>query len=349
MPLVNHPGAPRIAVVGATGAVGLTLLELIARRGLDHRELQLVASPRSDGRALGVGADTWPVHALEDFAFGSTDLAFFCAGADVSAAWVPVATEQGATVVDMTEAFSSDSAVPLIVPEINGHLLDRLPRGGVLACPTAVTLPLARVLHGLDELWGLRQVVVSTYQAASGLGHAGVEELQESTRLVLQDPHAAPLAERFSPSLAFNVVPQTASLVDGGDGSTLDEELLTLETRRLLGLPGLGLHATCVRVPTVNGSAESVWVECRQPVRRDALVAHLGSLPGITLYEQPGDDAYPTPTTSTDADRIHVGRVRVPDSHPHGFWMWLVADNLRAGAALNAVRIAEELRDRGTL
>ncbi|MET7638038.1 aspartate-semialdehyde dehydrogenase [Streptomyces sp. NPDC005438] len=347
MPPVNHPGSPRVAVIGATGAVGLTLLELIAERGLDHQELQLVASACSAGRTLRVGANTWPVHALEDFSFDTTDLAFFCAGADISWKWVPVAVGQGATVVDMTGAFSADPGTPLVVPEINGDVLDRRPPGGVLSCPTSVSLPLARVLHGLDEHWGLRQVVVSTYQAASGLGHAGVEELQEGTRLVLQDPHAAPLSERFNPPLTFNVVPQTASLA--GSGGLLDEELLAPEVRSLLGLSDLDLNATCVRVPTLNGCAESVWVECRQPVRRDAIIAHLNSLPGITLYEEPGDHAYPTPATCADSDRIHVGRVRVSAFNPRGFWLWIVADNLRAGAALNAVRIAEELRDRGTM
>ena len=343
MPVVSRPTAPRIAVVGATGALGLTILDLIEERGLPYRELQLVASSRSSGRELEVGPARWPVHALDDFGFGSTDLAFFCAGAAVSRAWAPVAAGRGAAVVDSSMAFSEDSGIPLIVPQLNAREMDDRSTSGVVASPGPMTVLLTRVLEGLDERWGLRRIVVSTYQGASGLGHAGVEALQEATRTALQDPHAAALPGAFTPPLAFNVVPQTGPFTDSG--FTLDEDLMAHESRRVLGLPALELSATCVRVPVVSGCAQSVWVECREPVDRTRLLARLRSLPGVLLYED-AEDGLPTPITHQDTDQIHVGRVRISSVSPSAFWLWLVADDLRAGAALNAVRIAEELMDR---
>ncbi|MGW2995083.1 aspartate-semialdehyde dehydrogenase, partial [Streptomyces sp. NPDC001193] len=186
----------------------------------------------------------------------------------------------------------------------------------------------------------------STYQAASGLGHSGIEELQEATALALQDPGAEPLSKRFTPSLAFNVLPRIDEVLE--NGFTREEEKLLHESRRILDLPGLDVTATCVRVPVVNGHSESVWVECADEVDRGELVALLGALPEVSVYD--GAQAQPpVPASLEDPDRVHVGRIRVSPNDPRGFWLWLVADNLRVGAALNAVQIAEELLARGTL
>ncbi|MFJ6798066.1 aspartate-semialdehyde dehydrogenase [Streptomyces sp. NPDC091268] len=346
MTLVSDPTAPRIAIVGATGAVGSTLVELFEERGLRYRELHLVASARSAGRELCVQGRYYTVRHLEDFDFSGVDLAFFSAGTAVSERWVPAATAAGALVIDNTRAFRMDPAVPLVVPQVNAGTLDRRPAGGVIANPNCSTIPLVRLLQGVERRWGVRRVVVSTYQAASGLGHSGIEELQEATALALQDPDAEPLSKQFTPSLAFNVLPAIDEVL--GSGFTREEEKLLHESRKILDLPELEVTATCVRVPVVNGHAESVWVECAAEVDRAELVEVLAALPEVTVHDATLPGAFPTPAGLEDPDRVHVGRVRVSQSDPRGFWLWLVADNLRVGAALNAVQIAEELVARGT-
>lgn len=347
MTLVSDPTAPRIAIVGATGAVGSTLIELFEERGLRYRELHLVASARSAGRELCVQGRYYTVRAVEEFDFAAVDLAFFSAGTAVSRRWVPAATAAGALVIDNTLAFRMDPATPLVVPQVNPEQLDRRPAGGVIANPNCSTIPLVRLLQGVERRWGMRRVVVSTYQAASGLGHSGIEELQEATVLALQDPHAEPLSKRFSPSLAFNVVPGIDEVL--ASGFTREEEKLLHESRRILDLPDLDVTATCVRVPVINGHSESVWVECAAEVERAELVALFESLPEVTVHDAVVTGAFPTPAGQNDADHVHVGRIRVSQNDPRGFWLWLVADNLRVGAALNAVQIAEELVARGTL
>ncbi|WP_331741908.1 aspartate-semialdehyde dehydrogenase [Streptomyces sp. NBC_01006] len=346
MTLVSDPSAPRIAIIGATGAVGGTLVELFEERGLPYRELYLVASPRSAGREVCVAGRYYTVRDLEEFDFGSVDLAFFSAGTAVSERWVPRATAAGALVIDNTRAFRMDPATPLVVPQVNGAELDRRPDGGTVANPNCSTIPLVRLLDAVGRRWGLRRVVVSTYQAASGLGHSGIEELQEASALALQDPGAEPLSKRFTPSLAFNVLPQIDEVLESG--FTREEEKLLHESRRILGQPGLDVTATCVRVPVVNGHSESVWVECAGEVERGELVALLGALPEVSVYDGP-QALPPVPAALEDPDRVHVGRIRVSPNDPRGFWLWLVADNLRVGAALNAVQIAEQLLARGTL
>ncbi|MET9624762.1 aspartate-semialdehyde dehydrogenase [Streptomyces sp. NPDC006464] len=346
MTLVSDPAAPRIAVVGATGAVGGTLIDLVEERGLRYRELHLLASPRSAGREICVQGRYYTVHDVAEFDFGSVDLAFFSAGTAVSERWVPVAVAAGALVVDNTVAFRMDPSTPLVVPQVNAGALDARPASGIVANPNCSTIPLVRVLRDVERRWGVRRVVVSTYQAASGLGHSGVEELQEATALALQDPGAEPLSKEFVPSLAFNVVPLIDRVLDSG--FTREEEKLLHESRKILGLPDLDVTATCVRVPVINGHSEAVWVECAAEVDRGELVALLTGLPEVTVHDG-GGGAFPTPATLDDPHRVHVGRIRVSPTDPRGFWLWLVADNLRIGAALNAVQIAEELVARGTL
>ncbi|MEU9994309.1 aspartate-semialdehyde dehydrogenase [Streptomyces sp. NPDC050848] len=336
--------APRIAVVGATGAVGGTLLELIEDRGLPYRQLHLVASARSAGRTIRVDGHDHRVADLAGFDFRSVDVAFFCAGADVSRAWVPVAVAHGALVVDSTSAFRTAPDTPLVVTELDADRLDRRPSGGVIAVPGAATVPVVRVVRDVERRWGVRRIVVSTYQGASDAGHAGIEELQDGSRTVLQDPQATPVSAVFSPPLAFNVLPGIGDTLE--DGSTRQERELTEEIRKVLGLPGLDVTATCVRVPVVGGQGAAVWVECRTAVDRTELVALLRALPGVTVHDSPGA---PTPADLGDPDRVHVGRIRVAATASDGFWLWLATDNLRVGGALDAVRIVEELLARGTL
>ncbi|MCM2411696.1 MULTISPECIES: aspartate-semialdehyde dehydrogenase [unclassified Streptomyces] len=347
MTLVTDPTAPRIAVVGATGAVGSTLIELIEERALAYREIHLVASTRSAGRRLAVDGRSYPVQALEEFDFGRADIAFFSAGTSVSEEWAGTAAAQGAVVIDNTNAFRMDPKTPLVVPQVNGHVLETRPVSGVIANPNCSTIPLTRVLQTIERRWGIRQVVTSTYQAASGEGHHGIEELLEGSEVALRDPDADLPAERFKPALAFNVVPFIDRLLDSG--FTLEEQKMLQESRKILGLPHLDLTATCVRVPVVNCHAESVWVEAGSPVARDDLITLLSALPEVTVHDAEDRAAFPTPLTAGHPDHVHVGRVRVAPHNPRGFWMWLVSDNLRVGAALNAMQIAEYVLDRGFL
>lgn len=347
MTAVDDISAPRVAVVGATGAVGGTLLDLVEDRALRYRELQLVASARSAGREIRVDGRVHQVHDVARFDFGRVDVAFFLAGDEVSRKWAPVAVARGALVIDGTPAFRLDEDTPLVVPQVNGALLGARPASGVIATPDAATVPLVRVVQRVAGCWPIRRVVVSTYQPASGAGHSGIEELQEGSRISLQDPQAAVPAEAFTPALAFNVLPSTDRALDD-DGFTGQERGMLQESRRVLRLPDLDLTATCVRVPVVNGHCAAVWVDCRAPVDRSELVALLRSLPGVTVHDGAADDA-PTPVTLGDPDRIHVGRIRVSPTDPTGFWLWLATDNLRGGAALTALQVLEELTTRGTL
>jgi aspartate-semialdehyde dehydrogenase len=347
MTLVTDPAAPRIAIVGATGAVGSTLIELIEERGLRYREMHLVASARSAGRHVAVDGRACEVFALEDFDFGRADIAFFSAGTSVSDKWVKSAVAQGALVVDNTNAFRMDPDTPLVVPQVNAAELDRRPVSGIVANPNCSTIPLVRALQPVQRRWGIRQVVVSTYQAASGQGHQGIEELLEGSEVALRDPDADLPSERFRPALAFNVVPFIDRLLE--TGFTLEEQKMLQESRKILGLPHLDLTATCVRVPVVNSHSETVWVEAGAPVDREELLALLAALPEVTVHDREQPGGFPTPLTAGHPDHVHIGRIRVAPHNPRGLWMWLVSDNLRVGAALNAIQIAEYLLTRGFL
>ena len=347
MTLVSDSKAPSIALVGATGAVGHTLIELIETRGLRHNGVRLAASARSAGRQLEVDGRTCTVEDLDGFDFSDVDIAFFSAGTSVSQKWARPAAAQGALVIDNTNAFRMDPDTPLVVPQINADVLTGRPASGIIANPNCSTIPLVRLLQTVEQRWGIRQVVVSTYQAASGQGQHGIEELQEGSELALHDPDAELPAERFTAPLAFNVVPFIDRLLD--TGFTMEEQKMLQESRKILGLPHLDVTTTCVRVPVVNSHSEAVWVEAAAPVDRTELIGRLAALPEVTVHDQDTPGRFPTPLTAGNPDHVHVGRVRVAPHNPRGFWLWLVADNLRIGAALNAVQIAETVLDRGLL
>ncbi|MCF2127758.1 aspartate-semialdehyde dehydrogenase [Strepomyces sp. STD 3.1] len=347
MPRVTDPAAPRIALVGATGVVGTTLLQLIEERGFRYRDLHLVASARSAGREVAVEGRTYQVQDLDGFDFSQADVAFFSAGARVSTTFVPKAVAQGTLVIDNTSAFRMDPDTPLVVPQVNTHVLGTRPVSGVIANPNCSTIPLVRLLGPVQERWGIRQAVVSTYQAASGAGYSGIEELHAGARTVLADPDSAGVAGTFSPSLAFDVIPSIDRLLD--DGFTFEEQKMLQESRKILGLPHLDVTTTCVRVPVVNSHSEAAWIECHNPVDRDELVDLLAGQPEVAVHDPRTTDSFPTPRTAGDPNRVHVGRIRVAGHNPRGFWLWIVADNVRIGAALNALQIAEALTERGAL
>ncbi|MFD0200329.1 MULTISPECIES: aspartate-semialdehyde dehydrogenase [Saccharothrix] len=333
--------SPRLVVVGATGALGSALLELLGQSPLGHRDLVLCASSRSAGRRVVVGDEPHEVRHATAGQVGVTggDLVFLCADEDVSRRWGRAAGAAGALVIDLSGAFHRDPHIPLIVPEVNGHLLDRDLVDGLIASPTPMATALVRLLHRVQESYGLRQVVLSTLQAATCLGWQGVEELLEGSELALRDPDAELPAHRTSSPLAFNVVPAVGGLLH--DHFTTEEQRLVGETRRLLGRPRLNVTATCVHVPVVSGHSAAVLVEAEVPVRRAELVSLLASVPRVRVHDtEPPQAAGPTPLTAVDPDVVHVGRVRVTPHDPRAVWLWLTFDSLRATGAFNALHIA---------
>jgi aspartate-semialdehyde dehydrogenase len=334
-------GHLRVAVVGATGAVGRTLLDLMAERGYRPGALELVASARSAGSTVTALDGEHPVHDLDHFDFSGVDLAFFSAGTATSAAHARRAAAAGAIVLDNTNAFRMDGGSPLVVPQVNGHLLAQRPASGIVANPNCSTIPLVRLLAPLQQRFGVRRVVVATYQAASGRGLRGIEELQDTARAVLAG--VEPTAERFARPLAFDVLPAIDEFLP--TGFTLEEQKMRQEARKILAAPGLDLTATCVRVPVANGHSEAAHVDLGSSAELDDVLAALSSAAEVDVHV----DDFPTPRTVTPSDHVHVGRVRLDPENPRRLAFWLVADNLRIGAALNAIQIAEELCDRGTL
>ncbi|MFD5870584.1 aspartate-semialdehyde dehydrogenase [Streptomyces sp. NPDC060322] len=333
----QRPTDPCVVLVGATGALGVTVLEMIGEHRMRYREIRLVASARSAGREIPVGGRTETVHDLEDFDFEGADLVLFCAGEAVSRRWVPVAMAEGALVVDASGAFSSNPEIPLVVPSVNDCLLAESP-AEVVAVPSGMTVPLTVLLHAVEGWRGVRQVVMSTYESASGLGHQGVEELLEGSELTLCDPGSELPADRFRPALAFNVLPAADRLLE--NGASRQEERLVQETQRVLGMPDADVAVTCVRVPVVSGHGATLFVETDDPVDRPGLMELLASLPGFTVHDEEAPGSAPTPLTAGDPDRFHVGRVRVSPRSSRGFLLWLVFDNLRAGGASTLLWIA---------
>jgi aspartate-semialdehyde dehydrogenase len=327
---------PRLAIVGATGAVGQELLRLIDERDFPYASLALVASSRSAGRTIELHGKRHLVHDLETFPFHDVDLAFFSAGTATSRAWAAKAAAEGALVIDNTNAFRMDPASPLVVPQVNGHLLAKRPSNGIVANPNCSTIQMVRALAPIARRFGLTKVVAATYQAASGGGLTGMEELRDGVAATLAGGTSTP--QRFPRELAFNVIPQIDVLQD--DGYTLEERKMLQETRKILAAPTLDVTATCVRVPVLNGHSVAVYAECETPVTQAGLEQALRDAEELDLYAA---DAYPTPRRLSSRDRVHVGRLRTVATEPRAFWAWVVADNLRIGAALNAIQIAERV------
>lgn len=332
--------SPRIAIAGATGAVGRMLLQVIEERGFPISTLRLMASERSAGTVVGALGRTIVVEDLATADFTGIDITFFSAGTPVSARFAAKAAACGALVIDNTNAFRMDPDCPLVVPQVNSALLATRPVSGIIANPNCSTIPLVRLLLPIQEEYGLQRVTVATYQAASGGGQSGIEELREGTKNVLA---GLPLtAKRFPEPLAFNTVPVIDRFQH--DGSTLEERKMRQESRRILGLPSLDLVATCVRVPVENGHSEAVVVDCERPVDAAELSRLLAAQAEVEVWK----DRVPTPrTVAGRPNLVHVGRIRADPEHPARVLFWLVADNLRVGAALNALQIAEQAVEAG--
>ncbi len=332
-----------VAVVGATGAVGKEMLEALDVRKFPYAELRLFASPRSVGHELKCGGKTWKCEALAKGCFQGVDFAFFDASDEISKEWVGEARAAGACVIDNSNTYRMDPAVSLVVPEINGHLLKTGSREGALfAGPNCTTAQLVMALKPLHDAFGLKRVIVSTYQAVSGAGAAAVEELHSQTGDVLAGRKA--VAVKLKHPIAFNCIPQIGGFLTGADeGVTSEEKKVVNETRKILGLPNLAVTCTAIRVPTASCHAESVNAEFER--KPDAAEARrvLAKFPGVEVMDDPANGIYPMNFHGAGHDPVYVGRVRKDSSHEFGLQFWVVADNLRKGAALNAIQIAEAL------
>ena len=326
----------RVGIVGATGAVGHDLLEVLASRAFPMRTLRLFASERSAGSVVEFGGEQLRVEAATAPNLAGLDVCFFSAGGVVSRALAPAAAAHGALVVDNSSAFRMDPDVPLVVPECNPQALADIPRG-IVANPNCSTIILCVALAPLHRAVGLERLVVSTYQAASGAGARAMAEMYDGVRA-----HLA--GEAFTPtilpqSLAFNLFPQVDVFMP--DGYTREEDKLLLETRKILALPELPIEATCVRVPVERCHSEAVSVQTRTAITpADARELFAGAA-GLEVIDEPAAGRYPMPRTSARRDPVAVGRIRPSRVFEPGLSFWLVGDQLRKGAALNAVQIAE--------
>ena len=329
---------PSLAVVGATGAVGTVMLDLLSTRQDVWGEIRLIASPRSAGRKLTVRGEATEVIALSEEAFDGVDVAMFDVPDEVSARWAPVAAARGAVAVDNSGSFRMDPQVPLVVPEVNMDAADVRPKG-IIANPNCSTIQMVVALKPLHDAARIRHIVVSTYQATSGKGHAAVEELLAQSRAVLE--HKPAEARVFPGTMAFNVLCDWKP----GEGDYSEEELkMVNETRKILGDPSIGVTPTTVRVPVVNGHSEAVHVQFHRPMRADEAKRLLRTAPGVVLMGDPyAPGKHPQPLQASGTDPVYVGRVRDDLAIPGALNLFVVSDNLRKGAALNAVQIAEQL------
>jgi aspartate-semialdehyde dehydrogenase len=329
-----------VAVVGATGAVGGEVLRTLEERVFPVGDLRLFASARSAGELVEWGGDTVRVEQIVADGFEGVDIAFFCAGGAVSAEFAPLAADAGAIVIDKSSHFRMDPEVPLVVPEVNAEDLSERHRG-IIASPNCTTIPIVVALKPIADAVGLARIVASSYQAVSGGGKRGIDTLSRETIniLNLRDAGSGDEASVFPRRIAFNCIPQVDSFLE--DGATKEEQKVIAETRRVLHLETLPVAVTCVRVPTFYGHSVALTVELEQPLDAADARQLLREAPGVILCEIGDEMPYPTAADVGGTDAVYVGRVRNDPSHPHGLQLWVAADNVRKGAALNAVQIAE--------
>jgi len=330
-----------IAIVGATGNVGREMLEILDERGFPADEVVALASRRSLGREVSFGDRTLKVKALENFDFSGTDICLMSAGGSVSKEWAPKIAAAGAVVIDNSSAFRYDSDVPLIVPEVNADAVENFAKRNIIANPNCSTAQLVVALKPIHDRARIKRIVVSTYQSVSGAGKEAMDELFDQTRAVYVADPIEP--KHFAKRIAFNVIPHIDTFME--DGSTREEWKMVAETKKMLD-PKIKLTATCVRVPVFIGHSEAVNLELEEPLEADEAREILREAPGVLVVGNPAEDTYVTPVESAGEDATYVSRIREDPTVENGLAMWVVADNLRKGAALNAVQIAELLVNR---
>jgi len=332
--------AYNVAVVGATGSVGREMLNILAERQFPIREIAALASARSQGDIIDFGDDgrTLKVQNLEHFDFAGTDIALFAAGSETAKRFAPIAAAAGCVVIDNSSLFRMERDVPLIVPEVNPHAIDGYARRNIIANPNCSTAQMVVALQPLHEAATIKRVVVATYQSVSGAGKAGMDELFEQTRAVFVGDPKVP--SKFTKQIAFNVIPHIDVFMP--DGQTKEEWKMVAETAKIMG-QDIKVAATCVRVPVFVGHSEAISIEFERPLSAAQAQAILREAPGVMLVDKREDGGYITPLECVGEYATYVSRVRKDPTVEHGLQLWCVSDNLRKGAALNAVQIAELL------
>jgi aspartate-semialdehyde dehydrogenase len=331
----------KIAIAGATGNVGREMLNILAERAFPVSEVVPLASRRSLGQEVSFGDKTLKVKALDDYDFSDTDICLMSAGGSVSTEWSPRIGAQGCVVIDNSSAWRYDAEVPLIVPEVNPDAVAGFRKKNIIANPNCSTAQLVVALKPLHDHFGIKRVVVSTYQSVSGAGKDGMDELFSQTKAVFQLGEAAP--KKFPKRIAFNLIPHIDVFME--DGFTKEEWKMTAETKKILD-PKIKLTATCVRVPVFVSHSESVNIECEKPITADEARMILRSAPGVLVIDKREPGGYITPHEAAGEDATYISRIREDITVENGLAFWCVSDNLRKGAALNAVQIAELLEKR---
>jgi aspartate-semialdehyde dehydrogenase len=332
-----------IAVVGATGAVGTEFLRIIEERHPELHQIKLLASARSAGRRISVNGRERVVEETNEASFHGTDIAFISVSAEVSRRWAPIAQAAGAVVIDDSSAFRMRDDVPLVVPEVNAADLEW--HQGIISIPNCATTPLVMVAHPLHRVNPIVRITAATYQSVSGAGGAAMAELRQQSRQLLEGGPAEPRA--LPHQIAFNLIPHIDRFLP--DGYTVEEQKMMQETRKIMHAPAIALSATCVRVPVYVSHSAALHIELEQPMSPQQAREILGRMPGVKVLDAPEEGVYPMPWDVSGMDDVFVGRIRQDVSHPNGLALWVVADNLRKGAALNSIQIAEELVARGCL
>jgi aspartate-semialdehyde dehydrogenase len=334
-----------IAVVGATGATGTELLRVLERRSFPVANLRAIGSPRSVGKSVRFREESIPIEGLSDRSFDKIDIAFFSAGGDVSRTYVPTACQSDAIAIDKSSAFRMDPHVPLVIPEINAE--DIRQHRGVIANPNCTTTVMLMALYPLHRAFGARRAFATSFQAVSGSGVRGVEELNRQTREATKaeklsfEPGSAPQSTVYPHPIAFNLLPHIDSFLE--NGYTKEEAKLQDETQKIMHLPELRLSATCVRVPIYRAHSVAVSAEFDRPISVEQAREVLAKAPGLELVDEPQSNRYPMPLNVAEKDNCQVGRVRLDCGFENGLSFWVSGDQLLKGAALNAVQIAELL------
>ncbi|MGI6548030.1 MAG: aspartate-semialdehyde dehydrogenase [Bacillota bacterium] len=332
----------RVAIVGVTGAVGRQFLTLLEQRGFPLADLVPMASARSAGQTVQLGGREYQIQEAAADAFAAVDLAFFCANTQVSRELAPQAVARGAVVIDKSNAFRMDPAVPLVVPEVNPNDIHQ--HQGIIASPNCSTIQMVVALEPIRRRAGLKRIVVSTYQAVSGSGLLALQELISQSRAILEGQAVEPVV--YPHQIAFNVLPHIDTI--GADGYSGEEMKMVRETRKIMGDEHIEIAATTVRVPVLYGHSESIWIETEEKVTASQARQILMEA-GVKVLDDPSGNQYPLAINCAGSDDVCVGRIREDLDRPNGLLMWVVADNLRKGAATNAIQIAEYMLAKGLL
>ena len=326
-----------VAVVGATGIVGEQFLKILTKRPFPLRSLKLIASPRSAGKKIAFGEQMLEVEALSESSFEGCDLAFISATDEISRDYAPVAAKAGAIVIDDSGVWRMDPSVPLVVPEINAADVEN--HKGILAIPNCSTTPMVMALWPVHKNNPVKRIVAATYQSVSGTGRAAVEELDLTTRQAIEGHETAP--QVYPHQIAFNLIPEIGSWKE--EGYTSEEMKMVNETRKIMHAPDIAIVATCVRVPVYVSHSAAIYAEFEHPITPHQFADALRDAPGVVVQDDPANSIYPQPWEAAGTDPVYVGRIRRDLSCENGIAFWAVGDNLRKGAALNALQIAEEL------